>query len=133
MATPQLDAVVFQMTDAIGRRELRQGGGGAGELLHMQEAPIKLLAVLGSSSASSTPPAWPSSTERACPTSWSCGACARPTRRSGSCSPPALFPALVPPAVLRCGQTDLAMKSTGADGEELLIGLLMELAVKKGA
>ena len=29
------------------RRELRQGGGGAGELLHMQEAPIKLLAVLG--------------------------------------------------------------------------------------
>ena len=36
-------------------------------------------------------------------------------------------------AVLRCGQTDLAMKSTGADGEELLIGLLMELAVKKGA
>ena len=36
-------------------------------------------------------------------------------------------------AVVRCGETDLAMKSTGADGEELLIGLLMELAVKKGA
>ena len=36
-------------------------------------------------------------------------------------------------AVIRCGETDLAMKSTGADGEELLIGLLMELAVKKGA
>ena len=36
-----------------------------------------------------------------------------------------------------CGKTtmfnDLTMKSTGADGEELLIGLLMELAVKKGA
>ena len=36
-------------------------------------------------------------------------------------------------AVIRCGETDLAMKSTGADGEELLIALLMELAVKKGA
>ena len=36
-------------------------------------------------------------------------------------------------AVIRCGQTDLAMKSGGGDGEELLIGLLMELAVKKGA
>ena len=31
------------------------------------------------------------------------------------------------------GETDLAMKSTGADGEELLTDLLMELAVKKGA
>ncbi len=36
-------------------------------------------------------------------------------------------------AVIRCGETDLAMKSTGADGQELLTGLLMELAVKKGA
>ena len=36
-------------------------------------------------------------------------------------------------AVIRCGQTDLAMKSGGGDGEELLTGLLMELAVKKGA
>ena len=35
--------------------------------------------------------------------------------------------------MIRCGETDLAMKSTGADGEELLISLLMELAVKKGA
>jgi len=31
-------------------------------------------------------------------------------------------------AVVRAAETDLAMKSTGANGEELLIGLLMELA-----
>ena len=31
-------------------------------------------------------------------------------------------------AVVRCAQTDLAMKSTGQDPEELLVGLLMELA-----
>ena len=36
-------------------------------------------------------------------------------------------------AVVQAAETDLAMKSTGADGEELLIALLMELAVKKGA
>ena len=36
-------------------------------------------------------------------------------------------------AVIRCGQTDLAMKSGGGDGEDLLTALLMELAVKKGA
>ena len=31
-------------------------------------------------------------------------------------------------AVVRCGQTDLAMKSTGQDGQELLTSLLLELA-----
>ena len=31
-------------------------------------------------------------------------------------------------AVIRCGQTDLAMKSTGRDGQELLSSLLLELA-----
>ena len=31
-------------------------------------------------------------------------------------------------AVVRCGQTDLAMKSTGQDGKELLTTLLLELA-----
>ena len=34
---------------------------------------------------------------------------------------------------MRCGEADLTMKSTGAPGEEVLIDLLMELAVKKGA
>ena len=31
-------------------------------------------------------------------------------------------------AVIRCGEMDLAMKSTGADGEELLTQFLLELA-----
>ena len=31
-------------------------------------------------------------------------------------------------AVVRAARTDLAMKSTGADGQDLLVGLLMELA-----
>ena len=32
-------------------------------------------------------------------------------------------------AVIRCGQTDLAMKSTGQDGQELLTSLLLELSM----
>ena len=31
-------------------------------------------------------------------------------------------------AVVRCGEVDLAMKSTGQDGQQLLTGLLLELA-----
>ncbi|MEI3140280.1 MAG: hypothetical protein V8S34_01020 [Lawsonibacter sp.] len=31
-------------------------------------------------------------------------------------------------AVVRCGQIDLAMKSSGQDGKELLTGLMLELA-----
>ena len=47
VATPQLDAVVFQMTDAIAAGNFDKAAEVLGELLHMQEAPIKLLAVLG--------------------------------------------------------------------------------------
>ena len=36
-------------------------------------------------------------------------------------------------AVVRCGQTDLAMKSTGQDGRELLTALLLELANQPAA
>ena len=134
VATPQLDAVVFQMTDAIAAGNFDQAASVLGDLLHMQEAPIKLLAVLGKQlrqlytarlaiehkkgtkylmelwgMRSSYPAERLMQSARRFSLPW----CRR--------------------AVVRCGETDLAMKSTGADGEELLIGLLMELAVKKGA
>ena len=32
-------------------------------------------------------------------------------------------------AVIRCGETDLAMKSTGQDGQQLLTALLLELSM----
>ena len=34
-------------------------------------------------------------------------------------------------AMARCGQTDLAMKSGGGDGQELLTALLMELSCRE--
>ena len=134
VATPQLDAVVFQMTDAIAAGNFDRAASVLGDLLHMQEAPIKLLAVLGKQlrqlytarlaiehkkgtkylmelwgMRSSYPAERLMQSARRFSLPW----CRR--------------------AVIRCGQAALAMKSTGADGAELLIGLLMELAVKKGA
>ena len=47
VATPQLDTVVFQMTDAIAAGNFDKAASVLGDLLHLQEAPIKLLAVLG--------------------------------------------------------------------------------------
>lgn len=134
VATPQLDAVVFQMTDAIAAGNFDKAAEVLGELLHMQEAPIKLLAVLGKQLRQLYTARLAIEHRKGVPylmELWGMRS-AYPAERLMQ-SARRFFPALVPPAVLRCGQTDLAMKSTGADGEELLIGLLMELAVKKGA
>ena len=134
VATPQLDAVVFQMTDAIAAGDFDKAAAVLGDLLRQQEEPFMLLALMGKElrklytarlaiehkkgtkylmelwgMRSSYPAERLMQSARRFSLPW----CRR--------------------AVIRCGETDLAMKSTGADGEELLIGLLMELAVKKGA
>ena len=134
VATPQLDAVVFQMTDAIAAGNFDKAAAVLGELLHMQQHPIMLLAALGrqmrqlysarlaiqqGKSASYLMQLWgmrssyPAEKLMQAARRFSLEWCRR--------------------AVIKCGQADLAMKSTGSDGEDLLIALLMELAVKKGA
>ena len=134
VATPQLDAVVFQMTDAISAGDFDKAASVLGDLYHMQEPPIKLLAALGKQLRQlytarlalehrkgsrylmelwGLRSAYPAERMMQSARRFSLGWCRR--------------------AVIRCGEVDLAMKSTGADGEELLTGLLMELAVKKGA
>ena len=47
VATPQLDAVVFQMTDAIAAGNFDKAAEVLGDLFHMQEKPVALLAALG--------------------------------------------------------------------------------------
>lgn len=132
VVTPQLTAVVFQMTDAIAAGDFDKAAGVLGDLLHMQEAPIKLLSILGLrlrqlytarlALENKKGPGylmelwdlrWESQAQRLLQSArrFSLPWCRR--------------------AVERCAQTDLAMKSTGADGEELLISLLMELGLKK--
>ena len=46
VSTPQLDAVIFNLTDAIAAKNFDKAFSVLGDLLHMQEPPIKLLAAL---------------------------------------------------------------------------------------
>ena len=129
VATPQLDAVVFQMTDAIAAGNFDKAAEVLGDLFHMQEAPIKILAVLGRQLRQlysarlaienrkgtsylmelwGMRSAYPAEKLMQSARRFSLPWCRR--------------------AVIRCGEMDLAMKSTGADGEELLTQFLLELA-----
>ena len=134
VATPQLDAVVFQMTDAIAAGDFDKAAAVLGDLLHMQEAPIKLLSVLGKQLRQLYTARLALEQRKGTKylmDLWSMRS-AYPAERLMQSAKRFSLP-WCRRAVIRCGETDLAMKSTGADGEELLIALLMELAVKKGA
>ncbi len=128
VATPQLDAVVFRMTDAIGEGNFDRAAEVLGELYQMQEPPIKIMWSLGrqmrqlysarlaleqGKGASYVASLWgikpyPADKLMHSAKRFSLKWCRR--------------------AVVRCGQTDLDMKSTGRDGQELLTTLLLELA-----
>ncbi len=128
VTTPQLDAVVFRMTDAIGEKNFDRAMAVLGELYRTREPPVKIMWSLGRQTrqlysarlalengkgASYVAGLWgikpyPADKLVASARRFSLPWCRR--------------------AVARCAQTDLAMKSTGQDGQELLTGLLLELA-----
>lgn len=129
VATPQLDAVVFQMTDALAAGDFDKAAAVLADLLHMQEPPIKLLAVLGRQLRQLY------SARLALEERKGAGAVAELWGMRSSYPAEKLMSAArrfdlgwCRRAVVRAAQTDLAMKSTGADGQDLLVGLLMELA-----
>ena len=128
VATPQLDAVVFRMTYAVGERNFDRAMSVLGELYQMQEPPIKIMWSLG----------------RQMRQLYSARLCLERGRGAGQLAQlwglkPYPAEKLMKSAkrfslswcrraVVRCGQTDLAMKSTGQDGRELLTTLLLELS-----
>lgn len=128
VATPQLDAVVFRMTDAIGEGNFDKAMAVLGELYQMQEPPIKIMWSLGRQMRQlysarlaleqGKGPSYVASLWglKPYPAEKLVGSAKRFTL--GWCRR----------AVVRCGETDLAMKSTGQDGETLLTTLLLELA-----
>ena len=128
VATPQLDAVVFRMTDAIGEGSFDRAMAVLGELYQMQEPPIKIMWSLGRQmrqlysarlvleqrrGASDLAALW--------------GLKPYPAEKLMNSAKRFSLP-WCRRAVIRCGQTDLAMKSTGQDGQELLTTLMLELA-----
>lgn len=128
VATPQLDAVVFRMTDAIGEGQFDKAMGVLGELFQMQEAPIKIMWSLGRQMRQLYSARL--ALERGQGTAFVAGLwnlkpypADKLVRSAKRFSLP-----WCRRAVVRCGQVDLAMKSTGQDGKELLTGLMLELA-----
>ena len=132
VAIPQLDAVVFQMTDALTQKNFDKATAVLGDLFHMQQAPIMILAVLGKhlrqlftarlvfdegKNASYLMKLWDMRS------SYPAERLMSAAKRFG--------PQWCRQAVIRCAKTDLAMKSvTGADSRDLLIHLLLELSVE---
>lgn len=129
VATPQLDAVVFQMTDCIGQGNFDKAMGVLGELYQMQEPPIKIMWSLSRQMRQiysarlmqerNLPPSQVA-------TLW--GLPPYPAEKITQSARRFSLP-WCRRAVVRCGEIDHAMKSTGQDGQALLTALLLELAV----
>ena len=133
VAVPRLDAVVFHMTDAMARGDFDKAAAVMGQLLQMQESPVMLLAVMGKQfrqlysarlalehrkGAGYLSDLW--SMRSAYPAEKLLDAARRFSLK------------WCRNAMVRCAQTDLAIKSvTGSDARQLLICLLLELANKK--
>ena len=133
VATPQLDAVVFQLTDAIAGGNFDKAFAVLGDLLSMQEAPIKLLSVLGKQLRQLYTARLAIDGKKGVPwlmEQWGMRS-SYPAEKLMQSARKFSLP-WCRRAVERCEETDLAMKSTGIAGEELLTGLLLELA-EKGA
>lgn len=134
VAIPQIDAVVFQMTDAIARRDFNKAASVLADLLHSQEAPIMILSVMGKyfrqlytarlyldSGRGRTEfmalwnmkNAYPADKLLDAARSFSLVWCRH--------------------AVRRCAETELALKASYGQEQELLVSLLMELAAGRRA
>ncbi len=130
VATPQLDAVVFRMTDAIGEGSFDRAAKVLGELYQMQEKPGRILYVLsrqmrqlysarllmeqGRGGSQGLMELWgiksyPAEKLMGSARRFSLKWCRR--------------------AVALCAQTELDSKSTGQDDRDLLTTLLLKLAV----
>ena len=127
VATPQLSAVVFRIADAIGEKHYDEAAAVLGDLYRMQVTPYEIMGAFATQmrklysarlaleqgrDAAYVGRRWgmkfPASRLMASARRFSLPWCRR--------------------AVIRCAQTDLAMKSTGQDARELMTTLLLELA-----
>lgn len=128
VAIPQVDAVVFQMTDAITRKQFDKAAGVLADLLHDQQSPIMILSVMGKYFRQLY-------TARLCLESkedresfmalWGMRYSYQADKLLDGARKFSLPWCRY--AVRRCAETDLAMKSSGEDGT-LLTALLMELS-----
>lgn len=130
VAIPVIDAVVFQMTEALTRKQFDKAFSVLNDLLRLQQAPIMILAVLGKHLRQLYSARIALETGKGSRwlmdlwgmrSTYPADKLMEAARRHGLdwCKH----------AMARCAETDLAMKSvSGADAKELLIALMLELS-----
>ena len=130
VAIPVIDAVVFQMTDALSRKNFDKAFSVLNDLLRLQQAPIMILAVLGKHLRQLYTARIALETGRSSRwlmelwgmrSTYPADKLMEGARRHNL--------AWCKRAMGRCAETDLAMKSVaGADAKELLLSLMLELS-----
>ena len=133
VSTPQLDAVIFNLTDAVAARNFDQAFRVLGELFHMQEPPIKLMASLAKQLRQLY--AARLGGDRQKNTQWLMELYGLREFQAQKLMQAArrFSPEWYQWALLRCEAADMELKSTGADGQEVLVNLLLELAQRQAA
>lgn len=129
VAIPQIDAVVFQMTDAITRKDFDKAAAVLADLLHDQQAPIMILSVMGKyfrQLYSARLCIEAGGTREQFMELWNMKYSYQADKLMDGARKFSL--PWCRHAVRRCAETDVSMKSYGGDEAELLIGLLMELS-----
>ena len=124
VATPQLSAVVFRIADAIGEKNYDKAAKVLGELYQMQKSPYEIMSALGKQLRQLYSARLALDQRR--DAAWVGRLWGMKYRLMVSARRFSL--PWCRRAVVRCAQTDLAMKSTGQDPKELLTTLLLELA-----
>ena len=129
VAIPKVEAVVYQMTDAIARKDFDKAASVLADLLHSREAPVMILSVMGKyfrqlytarlyldagRSKSDFMELWEMKS------SYQADKLMDAARRFSL--PWCRY------AVRRCAETDIVLKSSYGQEGEVLTGLLMELA-----
>ena len=128
VATAQLDAVVFQMTDAIGAGNFDQASLVLGELFQMQEPPIRILFSLGKQIRQLYAARLALENHRnAGDLARQWGLSPYPAEKLMN-SARRFSLAWCRKGVAACAKTDLALKSGGGADKQLLTDLLLELA-----
>lgn len=131
---PQLDAAVFQMTDALSRGDFDAAAAVLDSLLGARESAIMILSVMGKYFRQLYTARL--LLERRRGTADLAGLWGMKSTWQAEKLMDAARRYTLPwcrSAVRRCAETDLAMKSCGGEENELLTGLLMELAAGRAA
>lgn len=127
VATPQLSAVVFRIADAIGEKNYDKAASVLGELYQMQKSPYEIMSALGKQLRQLYSARLALAGERGGNYVAQLWGMRYPADRLMASARRFSLP-WCRRAVIRCAQTDLAMKSTGQNARELLTTLLLELA-----